>query len=69
MGDDEVVALVLRSGLSTAREVTSVSGRGYGLDVVHTDVERVGGRVELVSTPGLGCLVRLRLPHADGGDR
>ena len=66
MGDDEVVALVLRSGLSTAREVTSVSGRGYGLDVVHTDVERVGGRVELVSTPGLGCLVRLRLPHADG---
>jgi two-component system chemotaxis sensor kinase CheA len=67
--EEEIVALVLRSGLSTAREVTSVSGRGYGLDVVHTDVERAGGSVELVSTPGLGCLVRLRLPHADGGSR
>ena len=66
LADEEVVALVLRSGLSTAREVTSVSGRGYGLDVVHSDVERAGGRVEVLSTPGLGCLVRLRLPHADG---
>jgi two-component system chemotaxis sensor kinase CheA len=69
MGTEEVLALVLRSGLSTAATVTTVSGRGYGLDVVHTDVARVGGRVEIVNRPGLGCLVRLRLPHAHGGDR
>jgi two-component system chemotaxis sensor kinase CheA len=68
MGTEEVLALVLRSGLSTATSVTTVSGRGYGLDVVHTEVARVGGRVEIVNRPGLGCLVRLRLPHAHGGD-
>ena len=44
LGDDEVVALVLRSGLSTAREVTSVYGRGYGLDVVRTDISGPGQR-------------------------
>ena len=59
MDTEEVLALVLRSGLSTATTVTTVSGRGYGLDVVHTDVARVGGQVEIVNRPGLGCLVRL----------
>jgi two-component system chemotaxis sensor kinase CheA len=69
MTEDEVVALVLRAGFSTAAEVTSVSGRGVGLDVVRNDVEQVGGRVEILNDRGFGCTLRLRLPHADGTGR
>ncbi len=69
MSVDEVVLLVLRPGFSTAARVTNLSGRGVGLDVVRHDVERVGGRIEILSTPGRGCSLRLHLPHADGTTR
>ncbi len=49
-------------GFSTARQVTNVSGRGVGMDVVKTHIERIGGAVELVSEPGRGMLVRVRIP-------
>jgi two-component system, chemotaxis family, sensor kinase CheA len=60
--DQQAVDLIFRPGFSTAREVTSVSGRGVGMDVVRVNVERVGGSVEVSSVPGAGTMVRLRIP-------
>lgn len=65
MSEQERVELVMSTGLSTAERITHVSGRGTGMDVVRADVERAGGRVEIVNDPGRGCLVRLRLPHVE----
>jgi len=60
--DREAAQLVFAPGFSTARQVTSVSGRGVGLDVVKTNVERVGGAVEIHSQRGRGTTVRLKIP-------
>lgn len=54
--------LMFRPGLSTKDEVTSVSGRGVGMDVVRTDLEQVGGRIEVVSDPGKGTVFRINVP-------
>ncbi len=54
--------LILAPGLSTAAVVTSVSGRGVGLDVVQTRVGRIGGSVEVLSRPGHGTTFRLEVP-------
>ncbi len=54
--------LDLEAGLSTAREVTAISGRGVGMDVVRSNVERIGGIVEVDSTPGQGTRMTLRVP-------
>jgi two-component system chemotaxis sensor kinase CheA len=62
LSDADAVKLVFLPGFSTAREVTSVSGRGVGMDVVRTNVEGVGGTVDLASTPGKGTTVRILLP-------
>jgi len=62
LSEREIVNLVLMPGFSTAKEVTNLSGRGVGMDVVKTNVERVGGSVELVSRPQSGTTVRLRVP-------
>jgi len=58
----ESLDLVFRPGFTTAAEVTSVSGRGVGMDVVKSNIERVGGAVDLESRPGQGTTVRIRLP-------
>ena len=58
----EVSQLVFLPGLSTARAVTSVSGRGVGMDVVRCNIERIGGSVELNSRTGEGLCVRLKIP-------
>jgi two-component system chemotaxis sensor kinase CheA len=58
----DVLALVFRPGFSTAAAVTNVSGRGVGMDVVRTNIERIGGSVDLVSTPGRGTTCRIRIP-------
>ena len=60
--DSEVFGLILREGLSTAEKVTDISGRGVGMDVVRSAVEKLRGRVELSSTPGNGTRVTIRLP-------
>jgi len=60
--DAEIDQLIFAPGFSTAKAVTSVSGRGVGMDVVKTKIEQVRGRVEITSTPGRGTTVRLRLP-------
>jgi two-component system chemotaxis sensor kinase CheA len=58
----ELAALVFRPGLSTATEVSHVSGRGVGMDAVKASVEALGGRVELNSRPGLGTTTTLFVP-------
>lgn len=62
LGDRESLELVFHPGFSTARQVSNVSGRGVGMDVVRTNVERVGGIVEVHSVPGRGTSLRLRIP-------
>ncbi len=56
------LALIFEAGLSTATEVTSISGRGVGMDVVRSNIERIGGTVELDSTLGQGTRMTLRVP-------
>ncbi len=62
MGSDESLSLVFGSGLSTARRVSDVSGRGVGLDAVRAGVEAVRGRIEVDSTPGHGTRFRIVVP-------
>jgi two-component system chemotaxis sensor kinase CheA len=56
------LTLIFEAGLSTAREVTAISGRGVGMDVVRSNVERIGGIVEVDSTIGEGTRMTLRVP-------
>ena len=58
----EAIELIFRPGFSTAETVTSVSGRGVGLDVVKTNIERIGGAVEVESAPGQGTTFSLKIP-------
>ena len=60
--DAEVFALIFRPGFSTAKQVTDVSGRGVGMDVVRQSVEGLRGTIEVTSKPGLGTNVTLRIP-------
>jgi len=62
MSEREVLQLLFVAGFSTAKQVTNVSGRGVGMDVVRANVEKVGGSVDLESRLGLGTTVRLRVP-------
>ena len=58
----ELLQLIFLPGFSTAVEVTNVSGRGVGMDVVRTNVEKIGGTVEIDSHAGVGTTMRLRIP-------
>lgn len=62
MSHAELLALIFRPGFSTAEQISSVSGRGVGMDVVKTAIERIGGTVELMSTEGHGTTVRIKIP-------
>ena len=62
MPDREALQLIFMPGFSTATQVTEVSGRGVGMDVVRANVERAGGTVEVESIEGTGTLLRLRVP-------
>ncbi len=62
MSDGEVFALVFEPGFSTASEVTDVSGRGVGMDVVRRNIQSLGGSVEIDSAEGYGTRVSVRLP-------
>ena len=62
MSPAELLNLIFLPGVSTAEKVTSVSGRGVGMDVVKTNIERVGGSVEVLSRPGEGTTFKLRVP-------
>ncbi|MET0137985.1 MAG: chemotaxis protein CheW, partial [Sphingobium sp.] len=58
----EKLALIFHPGLSTAEKVSAISGRGVGMDVVRTNVERIGGIVTLDSTVGRGTVIQMRVP-------
>jgi len=60
--DREALNLVFQPGFSTAKTVTNVSGRGVGLDVVKSNIEKIGGVVDVFSRPGEGTTVKLKIP-------
>lgn len=62
MSDAEAAQLIFLAGLSTAGKVSNVSGRGVGMDVVKCNVEKIGGSVDVVTAPGHGTVVRLKIP-------
>ncbi len=62
MVERELLQLIFLPGFSTAAAVTNVSGRGVGMDVVRTNVEKIGGKVEIDSRVGKGTTLRLRIP-------
>lgn len=59
---DECLRLLFRPGFSTSKRVSNISGRGVGLDVVRSNIERVNGMIDIESRPGLGTVFRLRIP-------
>lgn len=62
MPEREIFNLIFLPGFSTAEKVTNVSGRGVGMDVVKTNVEKIGGTVDIQSIPGRGTTVRVKIP-------
>jgi len=79
MDTREILGLIFRPGFSTASAVSNISGRGVGMDVVRTNIERIGGTVDVHSEPGQGTTCRVRIPLtlaiipalivAEGGER
>lgn len=62
MSDEAVMQFIFKPGFSTAEKVTSVSGRGVGMDVVRTNIEKIGGTVTLSSTWGRGSTFHIKIP-------
>ena len=60
--DQEIFNMIFLPGFSTAEKVTKVSGRGVGMDVVKTNVEKIGGTVDVHSISGKGTTVRMKIP-------
>jgi two-component system, chemotaxis family, sensor kinase CheA len=62
MSEKDLCALILLPGVSTADTVTDLSGRGVGMDVVKTNLDKLGGKLDIESTPGKGTKFRIKLP-------
>jgi two-component system chemotaxis sensor kinase CheA len=62
MGEREIFNLIFAPGFSTAAAVTNVSGRGVGMDVVRTNIERIGGTIDLSSKVGHGTSIKIKIP-------
>ena len=62
MTDQQVQQFIFKAGFSTAAKVTSVSGRGVGMDVVRTNIEKIGGTVEMKSVEGKGTTFTIKIP-------
>lgn len=62
LSDKEALQLIFQSGLSTAKEVSEVSGRGVGMDIVRSNIQKLGGLIDLETTVGVGTKTSLRLP-------
>ena len=62
MSDREATNLIFLPGLTTAERVTNVSGRGVGMDVVKTNIEKIGGMVDVQSTAGRGTTLKIKIP-------
>ena len=62
MSEQQILQFIFRPGFSTAETVTSVSGRGVGMDVVRTNIERIGGTIDLSSVAGSGTTFLIKIP-------
>jgi two-component system chemotaxis sensor kinase CheA len=62
MRDQQIAQFIFKAGLSTAAAVTSVSGRGVGMDVVKSNIEKIGGTIEISSQPGKGSRFTIKIP-------
>ena len=62
MQDQQIQQFIFKAGFSTAEKVTSVSGRGVGMDVVRTNIEKIGGSIELKSAEGEGSTFTIKIP-------
>jgi len=62
MNDREILYLIFHPGFSTAAKVTNVSGRGVGMDVVKTNIERIGGTVDVHTRVGFGTTLKIKIP-------
>ncbi len=62
LNDKQVMQYIFRPGFSTAEEVTAISGRGVGMDVVRNNIEKIGGTVELSSAEGRGTKFLIKIP-------
>ena len=62
MGDREAVNLSFLPGFSMAEKVSNVSGRGVGMDVVKTNIEKIGGTVDINSRAGEGTTLKIKIP-------
>ncbi len=62
MNDRELINLIFAPGFSTAETVSNISGRGVGMDVVRTNIEKIGGKIEINSTAGKGTALKIKIP-------
>ena len=62
LSEREILNLIFLPGFSTAEKITNVSGRGVGMDVVKTNIEKIGGSVDLQSTAGQGTTLKIKIP-------
>jgi two-component system, chemotaxis family, sensor kinase CheA len=62
LSETQIQQYIFKAGFSTAEVVTNISGRGVGMDVVRTNVERIGGTIELKSTEGVGSSFTIKIP-------
>ncbi len=62
MTDAQAAKFIFHAGFSTAAAVTSVSGRGVGMDVVKTNIETIGGVIDIATRPGLGTTFTVKIP-------
>jgi len=62
MTDQQIGMFIFKAGFSTAEKITNVSGRGVGMDVVRTNIEKIGGTVELKTVPGKGSTFTIKIP-------
>ncbi len=62
MSDREIANLIFLAGFSTAQKVTNISGRGVGMDVVKTNIEKIGGTVDVTAVRGRGTTLKIKIP-------
>ena len=62
MSEKQIQRFIFKAGFSTAEKVTNVSGRGVGMDVVRTNIERIGGSIEMLSVEGKGSTFTIKIP-------
>ncbi len=62
LSDQQILSFIFKPGFSTAAAVTSVSGRGVGMDVVRTNIEKIGGNIEVKSNTGKGSVFTIKIP-------